>query len=233
MSCDRCAALVASDGTHGPIFPDDAVAIAEAFEFPVGTHGGDVGREGWGRCRACGDALSFTCSYGPGYVFTRRYPPLAGRGATVGDLAPLRAKVGALVALPPTGKVTIVGTWVSLDPLRVAEALSAFAAMREGASLSPTPITDAVRTTDGPDAERGYVSPRGTALWMRASWAGGIRDAVKTDLFLATADGALVCTDVMDSCTTTRIELTLRGPSAATLAPWLSSAFRVLGETAY
>jgi hypothetical protein len=69
--CATCSRYFDGYGSGGDIFPDEAWRVVDAFEHPVGTHGGHIGMTGVGRCRGCGRRASFTCSYGPGYTFTR------------------------------------------------------------------------------------------------------------------------------------------------------------------
>lgn len=69
MSCARCETYFGDWRSHGPFFPDEDWEILTSEEFPLGTHGGDTGRSGVARCRACGGEASFDCSYGPGYWF--------------------------------------------------------------------------------------------------------------------------------------------------------------------
>lgn len=68
--CARCAGYLGDWRSHGPTFPHETWEILESEEFPVGTHGGSVGMSGRARCRACGFAATFGCSYGPGYWFS-------------------------------------------------------------------------------------------------------------------------------------------------------------------
>lgn len=69
--CATCARYFDGYKSGGDTFPDEAWRVVDAFEHPVGTHGGHVGMTGIGRCRGCGRRASFTCNYGPGYTFTR------------------------------------------------------------------------------------------------------------------------------------------------------------------
>ena len=69
--CATCARYFDGYASGGDTFPHEAWRVVDAFEHPVGTHGGHVGMTGIGRCRGCGRRASFTCNYGPGYTFTR------------------------------------------------------------------------------------------------------------------------------------------------------------------
>jgi len=68
-TCQSCATSYAS-GTGNATFPDEKWFIVQAFQHPVGTHGGESGMTGTAQCKSCGGRALFSCSDGPGYTFS-------------------------------------------------------------------------------------------------------------------------------------------------------------------